>query len=94
MIRVLRLPPWAGIFVILGILALIVASIPLFLFTTGVFVLTSLIRNALFIRSSTYTTPDRHVDKDVSQVIENKQIGAYRIKADEHDPSVIEVVDP
>jgi hypothetical protein len=89
MLRVMRLPSWAGIFILVGLLALVLISLPLFLFASGVFVLVSMLRSALMIKAPV------NVERDgVSSVIKNKKIGAYRIKADENDPSVIEVIDP
>ena len=83
MVKVFRIPPWAGIFVLLFILFLIVASLPLFLIASGVLITLSLFRAS---------TKPREIG--AGTVVRNKKIGDYRLKADENDPSVIEVIDP
>lgn len=82
MVRIFKLPSWAVILFIFVFLALVALSLPVFLMVGGSLVTFSIVRNLL----SSYK-------KTSSEIIHNKKIGAYRVKADENDPNVIEVIE-
>ena len=81
MVRIFKLPSWAVVFFIFVFLALVALSLPVFLMVGGSLVTFSIIRN--FLSSS----------KKDSSIIHNDKIGDYRIKTDESDPNVIEVIE-
>ena len=60
------------------LLSAVALSVPFILAIAGGFLVTSLVRQIV------------HARRDI---IRNKRIGAYRIKADPNDPNVIEVSD-
>ncbi len=96
MLRVYKLPPWVFLLGFIALVGLIVVSLPVFLFFSGIIFLMSILRNLLGFRKRsttfrTYSTPQE--DSNVSAPIHNKRIGTYRIKKSEDDPNVIEVVD-
>lgn len=82
MVRIFKLPSWAVVFFIFVFLALVALSLPVFLMVGGSLVTFSILRNLL---SSSKKTS--------SEIIHNQKIGAYRVKTDENDPNVIEVID-
>ena len=98
MVKVFRLPSWAGVLLLFALLALITVSIPLFMIGAGAFVFYSIAKNLLGIQAPKYSQSkpvNRHENHENSEsVVENKRIGNYRIKSDSNDPSVIEVLDP
>ena len=81
MVRIFKLPSWAVVFFIFVFLALVALSLPVFLMVGGSLVTFSIVRN--FLSSK----------KDSSAIIHNEKIGAYRVKTDENDPNVIEVIE-
>ncbi len=76
---------------ILGMVGLlIVLGLPIFLLAASVFVLYSAFSNRSH-RASGRMAED--FDPRVSPVIDNKTIGPYRLRKDDNDPDVIEVLD-
>jgi Na+/proline symporter len=81
MVRIFKLPSWAVVFFIFVFLALVALSLPVFLMVGGSLVTFSIVRNLLSSK------------KKASEIIHNQRIGAYRVKTDENDPNVIEVIE-
>ncbi len=64
-------------------------GLPLFIMAVGLFILINTLRKLFSgpTRSASYDDPR------LSPVIDNKNIGPYRVRKDDHDPNIIEVVD-
>ena len=87
MIRAYKISPlflFAGFFLLAG---LFFVSLPLLLLVASSVLVLSFIRSLFGIK------PQKPHNPNVSEVIRNKKIGAYRIKKNPQDPNVIEVID-
>ncbi|MEO5667811.1 MAG: hypothetical protein ABIR96_07125 [Bdellovibrionota bacterium] len=92
MIRVYKTSGFSMLWLVLGLAVLIVVGLPVLLAATAVFAILNL--GFAFLRGpSAQQARAAWNDPNLSAVIDNKEIGPYRIKQNEADPSVIEVLD-
>ena len=91
MVRVYRSAKISPLWLLVALVALIFVGLPLVIAAVAVFV----VLNTIFavLRGPNRSTGSRPIDPDLSAVIDNPEIGPYRVKQNPNDPSVIEVVD-
>jgi len=94
MIRVYKSSSISPLWLILGIPLLVVIGLPIALVSIVLLVILNVV--FAFLKGSRPGTaqsrPDWE-DPNLSPVIDNKEIGPYRVKRSNEDPSVIEVLD-
>jgi hypothetical protein len=90
MIRVYRSARISPFWLLLALPLVLFVGLPILLAAAAIFGVLNLLF-ALLRGPSPSASPK--IDPNLSGVIQNEEIGPYRVKQNPHDPSVIEVVD-